>query len=51
MKHSDFAVDIIYNEDHFETMKVMLDGLCDVILTSPFYNTNKKRQVKTMTGR
>ena len=42
MKHSDFTVDTIYNEDCFETMKVMPDGLCDVILTSPFYNTNKK---------
>lgn len=42
MKHSDFTVDTIYNEDCFETMKVMPDGFCDVILTSPFYNTNKK---------
>ena len=42
MKRSDFTVDTIYNEDCFETIKVMPDGLCDVILTSPFYNTNKK---------
>ena len=42
MKRSDFTVDTIYNEDCFETMKIMPDGFCDVILTSPFYNTNKK---------
>lgn len=32
----------IYNEDCFETMKKMPIGQVDVILTSPFYNTNKK---------
>ena len=32
----------IYNEDCFETMSKMPIGQCDVILTSPFYNTNKK---------
>ena len=32
----------IYNEDCFTTMKNMPIGQCDVILTSPFYNTNKK---------
>ena len=32
----------IYNEDCFTTMKKMPIGQCDVILTSPFYNTNKK---------
>ena len=32
----------IYNEDCFETMAEMPIGQCDVILTSPFYNTNKK---------
>lgn len=34
--------DIIYNEDCFKTMEDMPIGQCDVILTSPFYNTNKK---------
>ncbi len=33
---------IIYNEDCFITMERMKKGDCDVILTSPFYNTNKK---------
>lgn len=32
----------IYNEDCFETMKKMNKASVDVILTSPFYNTNKK---------
>lgn len=35
-------VDTIYNEDCFDTMARMPDGFCDVVLTSPFYNTNKK---------
>lgn len=33
----------IYNEDCFITMNNMPTGLCNVILTSPFYNTNKKQ--------
>ncbi len=33
---------IIYNEDCFITMDNLPDGICDVILTSPFYNTNEK---------
>ena len=32
----------IYNEDCFETMARMDTHSVDVILTSPFYNTNKK---------
>ncbi len=32
----------IYNEDCFETMKNIPIGQFDIILTSPFYNTNKK---------
>ena len=32
----------IYNEDCFVTMSKMPKGKCDIILTSPFYNTNKK---------
>lgn len=32
----------IYNEDCFITMQRMPIGMCSVILTSPFYNTNKK---------
>lgn len=32
----------IYNEDCFKTMNDMPIGQIDVILTSPFYNTNKK---------
>lgn len=32
----------IYNEDCFKTMESMPIGQCHVILTSPFYNTNKK---------
>ena len=31
----------IFNEDCFETMN-KLGGKCDVVLTSPFYNTNKR---------
>lgn len=33
----------IYNEDCFVTMNKMPIGLCSNILTSPFYNTNKKQ--------
>lgn len=37
------AVDYkIYNEDCFDTMARMDDGIVDIVLTSPFYNTNKK---------
>lgn len=32
----------IYNEDCFTTMQRMSTGMCNIILTSPFYNTNKK---------
>lgn len=32
----------IYNEDCFETMDNMPIGQIDIVLTSPFYNTNKK---------
>lgn len=32
----------IYNEDCFVTMESMPIGQIDVVLTSPFYNTNKK---------
>lgn len=32
----------IYNEDCFATMNDMPVGQCHVVLTSPFYNTNKK---------
>lgn len=32
----------IYNEDCFETMRYMNAESIDLILTSPFYNTNKK---------
>lgn len=32
----------IYNEDCFETMENMPIGQIDIVLTSPFYNTNKK---------
>ena len=32
----------IYNEDCFDTMEDMPIGQIDVVLTSPFYNTNKK---------
>lgn len=33
----------IINEDCFITMERMPEQYCDVILTSPFYNTNKKQ--------
>lgn len=33
---------VIYNEDCFKTMEDMPIGQVDVVLTSPFYNTNKK---------
>lgn len=32
----------IYNEDCFNTMALMPNNYIDLILTSPFYNTNKK---------
>lgn len=32
----------IYNEDCFKTMEDMPIGQIDIVLTSPFYNTNKK---------
>lgn len=32
----------LYNEDCFDTMKNLSEHSVDVILTSPFYNTNKK---------
>lgn len=32
----------IYNEDCFDTMEEMPIGQIDIVLTSPFYNTNKK---------
>lgn len=32
----------IYNEKNFETLKKMEKNSVDVVLTSPFYNTNKK---------
>lgn len=32
----------IYNEDCFKTMESMSDSCIDIVLTSPFYNTNKK---------
>jgi DNA modification methylase len=35
-------LDKIWNEDCFETMNRMPVGQCDVVLTSPFYNTNTK---------
>lgn len=34
----------IYNEDCFETMEQVPIGQFHVILTSPFYNTNKNRE-------
>lgn len=32
----------LYNEDCFKTMSLLDDNSIDLILTSPFYNTNKK---------
>lgn len=32
----------LYNEDCFDTMERMESGKINIILTSPFYNTNKK---------
>lgn len=32
----------IHNEDCFKTMRRMEDGKINIVLTSPFYNTNKK---------
>lgn len=32
----------IHNEDCFDTMRKMEDGKINIVLTSPFYNTNKK---------
>ena len=41
----------IYNEDCFETMEAMPIGQCNVIMTSPFYNTNKKAgKARTLTN-
>lgn len=40
----------IYNENCFKTMANMQSDTIDIILTSPFYNTNKKQgAVKTVT--
>lgn len=33
---------VIFNEDCFVTMSSMRQSSIDIILTSPFYNTNKK---------
>lgn len=33
----------LYNEDCFKTMNRIPNGYVDIILTSPFYNTNKKQ--------
>lgn len=38
----------IYNEDCFETMRNMEEHSVDVIMTSPFYNTNVKAGSKTL---
>lgn len=38
-----FEINKIYNEDCRTTMKKMPNNIVDVILTSPFYNTNKKQ--------
>lgn len=43
MNYSESGLNKIYNEDCFETMESMPVGQCHVILTSPFYNTNKKQ--------
>ena len=32
----------LFNEDCFDTMKRFSNGQIDIVLTSPFYNTNKK---------
>lgn len=37
-------IDTIYNEDCRETMQRMPANKCDVILTSPFYNTTTKKR-------
>ena len=39
----------IYNEDCFITMERMPIGTNSVILTSPFYNTNKKQEAMRCT--
>lgn len=48
---TDMQFDTIYNEDCFATMKRMPNGLCDIILTSPFYNTNKKQGKSVIIGK
>ena len=48
---ADMQFDTIYNEDCFATMKRMSNGLCDIILTSPFYNTNKKQGKSVIIGK
>lgn len=42
MKDRGDSVIKIYNEDCFKTMEQMPIGQIDIVLTSPFYNTNKK---------
>lgn len=37
-----FELNKIYNESNLETLKKMGENSVDVVLTSPFYNTNKK---------
>jgi DNA modification methylase len=42
---------VIYNESNLETLKKMKKNSVDVVLTSPFYNTNKKcGKGKTLTN-
>ena len=36
------TLNTIYNENCLETLKKMDEHSIDIILTSPFYNTNKK---------
>ena len=40
---SKIKINTIYNEDCFDTMGRMPSKYADIILTSPFYNTNKKQ--------
>ena len=36
------TLNTIYNESCMETMKKMKEHSVDIVLTSPFYNTNKR---------
>lgn len=37
----DFEIDVIYNEDHIDTMKRFPNDVIDLVITSPPYDKNR----------